>query len=99
MVVNAMIIAMAAHANENGLFIYHVASSVANPLRCSVVVDEAYKYFSEHPCVGRDGNIVHVKELRLIESMSNFRRYMHRHYKVPLKAINQLPVLHTFIRL
>jgi len=63
MVVNAMIVAMAAHACENGLFIYHAASSVGNPLLYPVVRDEAYKYFSQHPCVGKDGNIIHVKEL------------------------------------
>lgn len=88
MVINQMIVAMAAHAYQNGLFIYHVASSVANPLRNSVAMDEAYKYFAEHPCVGRDGNIIHVKELRLLKSMRSFRRYMHLHYKAPLKVIN-----------
>lgn len=86
MVVNAMIVAMVAHAYENGLFVYHVGSSVANPLRNSVAADEAYKYFSKHPCVGKDGNIVHVKEMRFLKSMSSFRRQMHRRYKAPLEV-------------
>eukprot|EP00253_Pinus_taeda_P031223 PITA_31223 len=83
-----MIVAMAAHAYENGLFVYHVASSVANPLRNSVAADEAYKYFSKHPCVGKDGNIIHVKQLRFLKSMSSFRQYMHRRYKAPLEVFN-----------
>lgn len=87
MVVNAMIVVMAAHAYENGLFVYHVASSVANPLRHYVAADEAYKYFSTHPCVGKVGNIIHVKETRFLKSMSSFRRDMHRRYEPPLEVI------------
>ena len=45
MVVNQMLVAMAAHAYEDGLFIYHAASSVGNPLHFFVAADEAYKYF------------------------------------------------------
>eukprot|EP00253_Pinus_taeda_P018958 PITA_18958 len=88
MVVNAMIVAMVAHAYQNGLFVYHVASSVANPLRHSVAADEAYKYFSKHPCVGKDGNVIHVKQLCFLKSMSSFRQYMHRRYKAPLEVFN-----------
>lgn len=86
MVVNAMLVAMASHINEKGLFIYHAGSSVGNPLHYSVVRDEAYKYFAKHPCVDKDGNLIHVKEIPFLKSMSNFRRYMYRRYKAPLQA-------------
>jgi fatty acyl-CoA reductase len=85
-VVNAMIVAMAAHASENGLFIYHSASSIGNPLPYSVVTDAAYNYFSQHPCVDRDGNIVHAKPPLFLESMRSFRGYMYTRYKAPLQA-------------
>lgn len=91
-----MIVAMVAHAYENGLFIYHAASSAASPLLNSVAVYEAYKSFSEHPCVGKDGKIVNIKELRLLKSMTSFRRYMHRHYNSPLKVINYLSYTRNF---
>jgi len=87
-VVNAMIVAMAAHASENGLFIYHSASSIGNPLRYSVVTDAAYNYFSQHPCVDRDGNIVHAKPPHFLESMRSFRGYMYTRYKAPLQVLD-----------
>lgn len=87
MVVNAMIVAMATHASENGLFIYHVASSIGNPLHSSVAVDAAYNYFTEHPCVDKNGNIVHVKTPHFLETMKSFRGYMYMHYKAPIQAI------------
>lgn len=87
MVVNAMIVAMVTHASQNGLFIYHSASSIGNPLRSSVATDAAYNYFSKHPCVGRDGNIVHVKPPLFLESMNSFRGYMFTRYKAPLQVL------------
>jgi fatty acyl-CoA reductase len=88
MVVNQMIVAMATHAYQNDLFVYHVASSVANPLPYSVVTDALYSYFSKNPCVSKDGNLIHVKELLCLKSMRSFRLYMFQRYKAPLKVIN-----------
>jgi fatty acyl-CoA reductase len=87
MVVNQMIVAMAAHAYEDGLIIYHAASSVGNPLHFFVAADEAYKYFLRNPCVGKNGKIVKVIKPSFIKTMRTFRRYMHRRYKVPLQVM------------
>lgn len=87
MVVNQMIAAMATHSYENDMLIYHVGSSVENPLPCSLVRDEAYNYFSRNPCVGNDGKLIHVKELFFLNSMSSFRLYMLQRYKIPLQVI------------
>lgn len=87
MVVNQMLAAMATHAYENDLFIYHAASSGENPMPCSLLKDELYNYFSKNPCVSKDGKLIHVKELFFLESMSSFRLYMLQRYKVPLQVI------------
>jgi len=87
MVVNQMIVAMATHAYQNDLFVYHVASSVANPLPYSIVTDALYSYFSKNPCVSKDGNLIHVKELLCLKSMRSFRLYMFQRYKAPLQVV------------
>jgi fatty acyl-CoA reductase len=86
MVVNQMMVAMATHAYQNDLFIYHVASSVGNPLRYSLLSDVAYNYFSRNPCVSNDGKIIRVKEMLFLKSMSSFRLHMFQRYKAPLLA-------------
>eukprot|EP00253_Pinus_taeda_P019480 PITA_19480 len=94
MVVNQMLAAMAIHAYENDLFIYHVASSVENPLPCSLLKDEAYNYFSRNPCVSNDGKLIHVKEVCFLESMSSFRLYMLQRYKM-IGVVNKVISIFT----
>ena len=88
MVVNSMIAAMVAHANEQPPFeiIYHVGSSLANPLRFSCIQDYGQRYFTKHPWVGKDGKPVRVGEVTVLNSMASFRRYMAIHYLLPLKV-------------
>ncbi|XP_043687312.1 fatty acyl-CoA reductase 3-like isoform X2 [Telopea speciosissima] len=51
MVVNAMIVAMAAHANQCGEFIYQVGSSLREPAKFALLQDYCYQYFSKHPWI------------------------------------------------
>ncbi|PSS03141.1 Alcohol-forming fatty acyl-CoA reductase [Actinidia chinensis var. chinensis] len=89
MVVNSMIAAMVAHANEQPPFetIYQVGSSLANPLRFSCIQDYGQRYFKKHPWVGKDGKPVRVGEVTVLNSMASFRRYMAIHYLLPLKGL------------
>ncbi|CAH9094084.1 unnamed protein product [Cuscuta epithymum] len=88
MVVNAMIVAMVAHANQQGTeSIYHIGSSVSNPMRYKVLQDLGYRFFTKHPCIGKDGKPILVGKVTVLGSMDSFRRYMAIHYLIPLKGL------------
>ncbi|WJX73683.1 alcohol-forming fatty acyl-CoA reductase [Trifolium repens] len=48
MVVNAMLVAMVAHANQPGDVVYHVGSSVRNPVTYLNLQDYGFNYFTEN---------------------------------------------------
>lgn len=87
MVVNAMIVAMVAHAdyhpNEN---IYHIGSSVSNPVEFTWIQDCGLRYFSEHPWINKDGKPVIVGKVTVLSTMDSFQRYMNLRYFIPLKV-------------
>ncbi|KAK3032799.1 hypothetical protein RJ639_035321, partial [Escallonia herrerae] len=87
MVVNAMIAAMVAHANQQGEIIYQVGSSLANPVAFSEIQDYGQRYFSEHPWVNKDGTPVKVGKVTVLSTMASFRRYMAIRYLLPLKGL------------
>ncbi|KAK1429193.1 hypothetical protein QVD17_11397 [Tagetes erecta] len=88
MVVNAMIAAMAAHANQTCTqTIYHVGSSVSNPVKFSRIQLCAYRYFSKHPWIGKDGKPVIVGEVTVLSSMASFHRYIRFRYLLPLQVL------------
>ncbi|KAK3041237.1 hypothetical protein RJ639_001520, partial [Escallonia herrerae] len=87
MVVNAMIAAMVAHANQPGEIIYQVGSSLANPVAYSEIQDYGQRYFSEHPWVNKDGTPVKVGKVTVLSTMASFRRYMAIRYLLPLKGL------------
>ncbi|XP_052208742.1 fatty acyl-CoA reductase 3-like isoform X3 [Diospyros lotus] len=94
LVVHAMMAAMAADyainqaaAGDEETIIYHVGSSVANPIRFTKLVDYAPHYFTKHPWIGKDGKPVKVGKLTMFNSMDSFRRYMTFRYVLPLKGL------------
>ncbi|XP_031100999.1 fatty acyl-CoA reductase 3-like [Ipomoea triloba] len=89
MVVNVMIVAMVAHADERGggESIYHVGSSVSNPIEFSRIQDFGYRYFTQHPWIGKDGKAVRVGKVTVLNSMASFERYMTIRYLLPLKGL------------
>ncbi|XP_071711120.1 alcohol-forming fatty acyl-CoA reductase-like [Rutidosis leptorrhynchoides] len=88
MVVNAMIAAMAAHANEScSGTIYHVGSSVSNPVKFTRIQRCGYQYFTEHPWIDKNGNPVIVGEVTVLNSMDSFYRYITLRYLFPLKVL------------
>ncbi|XP_071701092.1 fatty acyl-CoA reductase 3-like [Rutidosis leptorrhynchoides] len=88
MVVNAMLAAIVAHAKETGSeSIYHVGSSVSNPMEFTVFQRCGYQYFSEHPLINKMGKPVLVGEVNILNSMDSFRRYMTLRYLFPLKVL------------
>lgn len=88
MVVNAMIAAIAAHANQTcSQTIYHVGSSVSNPVKFSRIQRSGYLYFAQHPWIGKDGKPVVVGEVTVLKSMASFHRYISLRYLLPLQLL------------
>lgn len=82
-----MIAAMAAHANQTcSQTIYHVGSSVSNPVKFSRIQGCGYRYFAEHPWIGKDGKPVIVGEVTVLNSMASFHRYIRFRYLLPLQV-------------
>lgn len=86
MVVNAMIAAMAAHANQPDETVYHVGSSVSNPLEIACLQDFGQRYFKKHPWIDKEGRAVIVGNVKVLSSMESFQRYLAIHYLLPLKV-------------
>ncbi|KAL4312409.1 hypothetical protein GQ457_01G038530 [Hibiscus cannabinus] len=81
--VNAMILAMVAAASN----IYHVGSSMRNPVKYCHVQDFSFRYFSNNPWIDKDGKPVIVGKMRVMDSMASFHRYMALRYLLPLKGL------------
>jgi alcohol-forming fatty acyl-CoA reductase len=62
MVVAAIIAVAAAGPDPDGATVYHVASSVRNPLRYGQLVDLVRSWFTEHPLYDADGQPIMVPE-------------------------------------
>ncbi|KAK9726978.1 hypothetical protein RND81_05G249900 [Saponaria officinalis] len=88
MVVNAILVAAMAHANDVGdVTIYQVGSSVKNPVKFTVLHEAAYQHFKHHPWVNKDGDPVIVGHVKVLGSMASFKRYLALHYLLPLKGL------------
>lgn len=88
MVANAIIVAAAAHASQAGdAPIYHVGSSVKNPVKFTVLHEVGYHYFTKHPWINKDGEPVKVSHVKVLDSMASFKRYLTLHYLLPLKGL------------
>ncbi|KAG6682355.1 hypothetical protein I3842_13G136400 [Carya illinoinensis] len=91
LVVNAMIVAMVAHANQPAAYdhhmIYQVGSSMSNPLRNEKVSDVFFRYFSKTPWINKDGKAVKVGKLLVLSDKDSFHRYLAIRYLLPLKGL------------
>ncbi|TKY67085.1 Fatty acyl-CoA reductase 3 [Spatholobus suberectus] len=88
MVVNAILVAMVAHAHHpSDDVIYHVSSSVRRPLRYSNLQDYGLRYFTAKPWINKDGRPVKVGKVTVLSNMDSFRRYMFIRYLIVLKGL------------
>ncbi|KAL5056166.1 hypothetical protein RYX36_036848 [Vicia faba] len=88
MVVNAMIVAMVVHADKpSDNNIYHVGSSVGNPVRYQNLKDYTFRYFTAKPCLDKEGKQIKVGTVTVLENMNSFQRYMFIRYMLPLKGL------------
>uniref|UniRef100_A0A803N281 Fatty acyl-CoA reductase n=1 Tax=Chenopodium quinoa TaxID=63459 RepID=A0A803N281_CHEQI len=68
MVANSIVTAMVANAYKPCLKIYHVCSSLRNPLFLGKVLDIHYQYFAKSPWYKGQGTLVKPKKIRLVKS-------------------------------
>ncbi|KAM1040615.1 hypothetical protein ACFX13_030601 [Malus domestica] len=87
MVVNAILAAMAAHANQPGEVIYQVGSSRRNPVRYGNLYDYGVHFFTKKPWINKDGTPVKVGKVPIMGSMASFHRYMTVRYLLFLKGL------------
>ncbi|GMI74321.1 FATTY ACID REDUCTASE 3, ECERIFERUM 4 [Hibiscus trionum] len=89
MVVNAMIVAIIAHASKQpSETIYQVGSSMRNPVKYCNVQDFAFRYFSNKPWINNDGKpVIFGTKIRVLDSMPSFHQYMALRYLLPLKGL------------
>ncbi|CAJ2660152.1 unnamed protein product [Trifolium pratense] len=89
MVVNAIIVTMMAHANQpsDDHVIYHVGSSVRNPITYRIFREYNFKYFTVKPWINRDGKPVKVARGTMFNNLASFRRYIFIRYLLPLKVL------------
>ncbi|KDO58051.1 hypothetical protein CISIN_1g037479mg [Citrus sinensis] len=89
MVVNAIVVAVVAHAKQPSDVnnIYQVGSSLRNPLIYTNLQDYAYRYFTKKPWINKDGKPVKVGKITVFHDMASFYRYMTVRYILPLKGL------------
>ncbi|GJV66605.1 jojoba acyl CoA reductase-related male sterility protein [Tanacetum coccineum] len=94
MVVNAMLATIVANANETcSQKIYHVGSSVSNPLKFSIAQKCAYLYFTQNPWIDNDGKPVTVGKVTVLKSVQSFLRYITIRYLLPLCLLKVVNVI------
>lgn len=88
MVVNAMIVTMAAHSSQESEFIYQIGSSTSKPVKYSLLHKCLYEYFLENPRVGTNGEIIKTTEVHTIKSKVIFHGCMMLQFRIPLEVLN-----------
>lgn len=77
MVVNTILAATVKHATTTkpGLPLYHVASSVVNPLELEDMFTYFFEYFNSSPYTDNAGNPIRIERVKLFNSMNDFESY------------------------
>ncbi|KAI4357334.1 hypothetical protein L6164_001290 [Bauhinia variegata] len=87
MVINAIMVAMVANSNKPCDMIYHVGSSVRNPLRYIKFTEYGRRYFTEKPWIDKNGNPIKIGTFKVLDSVDSFQRYIFIYYLLPLKVL------------
>ncbi|XP_060668888.1 fatty acyl-CoA reductase 1-like [Ziziphus jujuba] len=57
-VINSIMVAMAVNANQSSEIIFHVGSSLRNPIYLSNIVNFMFQYFAKNPLIDKKGKLV-----------------------------------------
>uniref|UniRef100_A0A804P171 Fatty acyl-CoA reductase n=1 Tax=Zea mays TaxID=4577 RepID=A0A804P171_MAIZE len=97
MVVNAMMVAMAAHSEERGqqTSIYHLTSSVRHPAPYAVLAECGRRYFLHNPLRsgGKNSEPVRPSRMRFFRTLPGFRAYMAIKFRLPLEILRLLNIV------
>jgi alcohol-forming fatty acyl-CoA reductase len=87
LVINCVIAAIVTNSNEDPKnFIYHVSSSLRNPLKISDVHNISHQYFMKTPCINKNGQPIIISKGIALKSMAAFNIYTMIRYDLPLKV-------------
>lgn len=88
MLVNSILVAIVTHYMQfRNQHIYHIGSSLRNPLKYGDIRNFFFFYFSKNPWINDSGKFMKVKEFKDIKSMPKFRRYIATHY-IPFLTVS-----------
>ena len=93
MVVNSMIMAMVAHANKSSQTIFHVGSSMRNPMKLSSLSDLTSLYFTQNPWIERNGKSIKVNKFIVFSNIAMFQAHIAIRYKLPSKVFGHQTLL------
>ncbi|AES88362.2 putative alcohol-forming fatty acyl-CoA reductase [Medicago truncatula] len=99
LVINCVIAAIVINLNKAPKnFIYHVSSSLRNPLKISDVHNISHQYFKKTPCLDEDGKPIVISKGIALKSMAAFNIYTETRYVLPLEVLNLVNKLicHSF---
>ncbi|CAN8244301.1 unnamed protein product [Cochlearia groenlandica] len=97
MVINTMIASAATHLGETGVqAIYHIGSSLKNPVTFGQLHDTAARYFAKKPLVGRNGLPIIVTKGTILSTMNQFSLYMTLRYKLPLQILRLINIIYPW---
>ncbi|XP_015086761.1 fatty acyl-CoA reductase 2-like [Solanum pennellii] len=77
-VVNATMAAIAKHGYMQSpqLNVYHLATTLVNPIAIHQLFDYCYEYFTLFPFVNSKGDKIEVKEMKYFDKISDFSNYI-----------------------
>ena len=90
MVVNSIIAAIVVNANKSSGTIYHIGSSLRNPIKFCDIRKFAVKYFTWYPMLNKDGKPIEVRKIPIFKTMTTFSMYIKIRYMLPLKVCSKL---------
>mmetsp|Transcript_11984 Transcript_11984/g.41585 ORF Transcript_11984/g.41585 Transcript_11984/m.41585 type:complete len:550 (+) Transcript_11984:180-1829(+) len=85
-VVNAMLATLPVHANVDEVKVYHVATSVANPLNINNFVQIVSKSFAEQPLKTQSGDNVAVRKMKIFRSREAFLLHNYLEHVFPAEV-------------
>ncbi|KAI5322712.1 hypothetical protein L3X38_031784 [Prunus dulcis] len=87
MVVNSIIVATVANANRSACVIYHVGTSMRNPVTISDFLNVVRKYFTRNPWLNKDREPVKIRRMKIFKSTATFSMYMQIRFVLPLAGL------------
>jgi len=86
-VINCVLAAIFIHSNQPPKnFIYHISSSLRNPLKYSDIHNISHNYFTNTPCRNQNGKPIAISKGIVLNSFAAFNIYTNVRYVFPLKV-------------